>query len=224
MYTDYINHKDSLDYELLKKNMIPGDSRKLVIGKAQKIEDHLANLYVEFAMKSELEFFHSYLIVHIRRNIQPEWCIEQFNNLWHYEHQYLCKQLATRWLVSACDTMIDFPASVNNQLTAITASLFLNTIKLYETENLMLEDKRYTKNAPLPSEHELFDSVTAFAVGKGDMIKNLMTRIVKVEHSNIVAFKILLELLRRTIHELDTVYFRMLKRHIAPQTYWEDIL
>lgn len=224
MYTDYKLYKESIDFESLKRSFIPGNIGKFVVGKASKIEDHLANLYKEFASKSELEYFHAYLIVHIRRKIEEKWCIDQFNNIWNLEHEFLCSQLSTRWLVSACDTMVDYPSSVSNQIAAAATTLFLNTIKLYETENLMLEDRMYIKNAPLPREFELFDGVSPYAVGKGDMIKNLLARINTIEHSNLAAYRILLEIVSRAIHKNDTVYFRMLQRHVVPETYWGDIL
>lgn len=224
MYTDYILYKEALDIENLKRKRILGDAGGLVVGKTLKIEEHLANLYKEFASKSELEFFHAYLIVHLRRDCEQEWCIEQFNTIWDLEHKFLCAKLSTRWLVSACDTMIDYPTSESNRIAAMATTLFLNTIKLYETENLMLENKQYTKNAPLPRELELFDGITPYAVGKGDMIKNLLTRINAIDHSTLIAYKILREIIKRATHEYDTVYSRMLKRHLSSKTYWGDLL
>jgi hypothetical protein len=224
MYTDYLRDTQQIDFNQLKKNIILGERSKTMVGKNQDLEKHLERLYFDFVDKSELEFFHAYLIVHIRRKIDLNWCVEQFNKLWGLECEFLCSQLKARWLVSACDTMIDYPTSLDNQALALAAVLFTNTIKLYETENLMLEDKKYTKTAPLPREYELFDSITPYAIGKGDMIKNMMTRIASIGHSDAPGYKILQELVRRATHNNDTVYSRMLKRHLVPLTFWGDIV
>jgi hypothetical protein len=213
----------SPDFDQLKNSKIPKTQLGFDRGRDQDIKKHCLKVYKNFANKSELEFFHAYLIVHIRREIEIEWCVKNFYLLWEKEITFLCNKLSSRWLVSACDTIIDHPNNTVNQALCIAGSLFINTIKLYETENLMLADKSYQKNDPSLMEEKLIDGLTPYAVGRGDMIINMFRRINGCENKDEIGFKILKELIKR-MHTHDSVYRRMAEKHTNPKTIWSNLL
>jgi hypothetical protein len=90
----------------------------------------------------------------------------------------LCSNLDARWLVSACDTIIDHFNEPDEIATAIAGSMFMNTVKLYETERLTQAtvrsfDEVFKDGSRVP----LCDGMSAFVVGGGDMVKNLVRRV-----------------------------------------------
>jgi len=190
-------------------------------GKKDKLEDHLMMLKKEFSTQPEICFYHSWLIVHIRRKINLVDSLKAFFLLWREEKEFLLKNLSLRWLVSACDTVIDYSESEIEIAYAMNVVLLINTVKLYETEELMIfneHDISYSKNRPqemIP----LFDNLSAFRIGHGDMIKNMINRLLSVKANNVVTYDILLESVRR-LHINGSVYKRMAKSHESDQTKW----
>ena len=205
-----------MDFLYLKKNSVMGGVQKNSFGRRNLLDEHLTMLEKEFSNSSMLEFYHVWLIVNIRREINLKHNIEKFFILWAEESDFLLKRLDSRWLVSASDTIIDCSCDDTEIATSMSVVLFANTIKLYETERLILSSKKSdTLEAGLI---ELFDGISAFRIGHGDMIFNMMERLASKEVAT-VSQKILMEILHR-VHRFDTVYQRMANQHINLTTAW----
>ena len=184
------------------------------------VDDHLATLEREFSGRSELEYYHAALTVHIRRAIDPDAHAALFLDLWHAEKDFLCQHLNSRWLVSACDTFVDISPDPVERSLAAGATLFANTIKLYETERLLSGVAgRETALEPFGQRKAIHDGMSAFMIGRGEMVMNLHKRIHALAMPESAAYAILCELLRRaSVH--DTVYKRFRDIHTNPATIW----
>ncbi len=136
----------------------------------------MAMLQNEFAGQSQLAFYHAALVVMIRRKIDIEPSVERFRDLWRDATGDLCAVLSSRWLVSACDTFMDYGRGPERAL-GMAGALFANTVKLYETERLATTGRESvpTYKAIAPAS-PLYDGLTSFMIGEGDMVKNLMQR------------------------------------------------
>lgn len=200
----------------LKAEIITGYSFTQSFGLNQDLGEHALMLKKEFSGKSELLLYHALLNVLIRRNINLSDCLERFFDLWLLEGEYLLDHLNSRWLISACDTIIDHSPSESERAYALSASILVNTCKLYETERLGTIDHKAVK---INGHMELFNGISAFCIGSGDMIFNLHSRVKQANNSSRFSGKILIELFRRVSTE-NTVYKRFKKLHTNPKTLW----
>jgi len=152
-----------------------------------------------------------------------------------------------RWLVSTCDTIIDHDKNSLEVAYATSVTLLVNTIKLYETEEVVvLQHKNILYPDESPKHINLFDGIFSYSIGGGDMILNMMNRIIPHSKDNRTFYKvlkniimklfnrslfspkkknishyILLEVLNR-IHINNTVYRRMSNIHKNNKTRWWD--
>lgn len=212
------------DHQSLKRLRIEAGPAVPAIGRKEDLAEHLEMIRQELSGCSMILFYHAWLIVGIRRQDDVALRERQFFELWKSERDFLLQNLNARWLVSACDTMADVSPDRAERSVALAASLLANTVKLYETERLLA-----SSGESCVSEHHigcrpkaLFDGMTTFAVGAGDMIRNLIERCAR-ESSWTISGAILLELLRR-MNALDTVFRRLQRCHRNPATRWEDLL
>jgi hypothetical protein len=189
-------------------------------GAKADLREHFTMLKLEFGGKTELEFYHALLIVLIRREIDLSESVVRFKNLWAAETNFLVKNLDSRWLVSACDTITDYWPSSEERALAASASLFANTCKLYETERWATGQSRGRKAyRPIEGRVPLHDGMSAFTIGDGNMLFNLHRRVRGVCKTESVAGSIFIELLRRA-SECDTVYGRFRQVHNNDATRW----
>lgn len=142
-----------------------------------------------------------------------------FRRIWAEEGEFLCSRLDSRWLVSACDTIIDHFEERDEVATAVAGTLFMNTVKLYETERLVQQPARgFEEVLGADRRVTLFDGMAAFLVGRGDMVRNMLDRVTRGADSPI-ASPILKELIRRA-NTHDTVFKRFRDLHTNPRTLW----
>jgi len=89
----------------------------------------------------------------------------------------------------------------------MTAVVLVNTIKLYETERIAhggwVADSPNKAWIQRPPQH-LFDGLTTFSIGRGDLIRNQVLRLKRATKRRDPASRILSELVRRMQHQ-DTV-------------------
>ena len=208
------------DLDELLRTPVPGNAPYPLIGRRALPEDHLGALQAEFAGLPQLYFFHAALNVLIRRAIDADLAYQHFRAAWTLHQGHLLKGLSARWLVSACDTIMDRDTEPYERAMACAAATLLNTVKLYETERLCYSAP-HAALAGLVSPTPLFDGMTSFAVGRGDMIFNLRQRTEAVCRSggDSVAANIMRELLRR-VDQQDTVYGRLAAVHANAATRW----
>lgn len=206
-------------YADLKSKRVIGISREYSFSKKKELSDHLAMIEREFIGRTELSLLHAVLSVMIRRKIDLEKNIAKFLELWTINCDDLIVDLDSKWLKSACDTLLDYSPTIEDRLFALSGTLFANTCKAYETELFALESKGNYKD--IEGRIDLYDGIFAFSIGRGDMIGNLFrrTRTEISKNPNSIGAKILTEMLNRAV-ENNTVFKRFRELHQNPKTLW----
>lgn len=208
----------------LKNNIIQGDNIVYTYGSAKDLNEHIENLKQEFVGQPELMHFHASLIVLIRRDIDVQKNYEKFKELWLTERDFLLNNLNTRWLISACDTFIDYDDDVTLQAILMNAITLINTIKMQETEHILCEtqlNENEQKRSQLQSERvALFDGTSAFAIGTDDTLRNMRWRLDKICNHHELG-QIVIEIFARLqLEQNNNVYSRFKKRHTRERTRW----
>ena len=204
----------------MKNRIIEGEAKVYSFGLKVDIDEHVAMLRQEFIGRTELELYHAVLMSLVRREVDLLLNLERVHELWSKETEFLCQNVDSRWLVSACDTMMDHWPNESDRALAAAGSLFTNTLKLYETERWATG--QYDKNneyEPVSGRVPLHDGLSGFVIGWGDMIANLHRRIKSVCANSSPAACILFELLHRA-SENNTVYKRFKDVHQRSETGW----
>ncbi|MGJ8671445.1 hypothetical protein [Rubritalea sp.] len=175
-------------------------------GKSEDLHEHISKISSEFSKCSALTLYNASLIVAIRRQLHIETNLERFDTLWQSHHKVLLNELNLRWIVSTCDTISDYGSKSERALSTAT-SFLVNTVKLYETER----DCSSKKDAPLRENdfYELFDGLTSFKIGGGDMIKNLTKRVGNLDDDSISSKLFMAATQKILLH--NTVYGRLEK-------------
>jgi hypothetical protein len=212
-----------LDYELLKTKRVEGDVAKPTRGSVRSLDEHLANLRVEFAGQSELLWHHARLVVLLRREYQVKKTFEQFWALWEAQAAYLCDNLNLRWLVSATDSFADHHPNPAVRATAMVVSTLMVTLKIYETERALA----YPAPAPLdPAKLQyvqsdmipLFSGLSCFTVGSDDTLRNTRERLGNLMDDSPVGM--ILKTIFDRIHLEDTAFARLKAQHHRARTRW----
>ncbi|WP_224545765.1 hypothetical protein [Mesorhizobium sp. CA16] len=174
----------------------------------------------EFIGRTEIEFAHAAMNVLLRRGVAEERSWKRFQQMWQECETLLLQRLSTRWLVSACDTIADYSSDRAERALALAGSLLVNTVKLYETEIWMKTTEAEEYQRFPESGITLFDGVTPFMVGGGDMVANLNARLKSICDKPTTASSILNEIFRR-LHMNNTVFRRFQMLHTVEPTKWE---
>ena len=154
----------------------------------------------------------------MRRLVDFEKNYGNWRTLWANYESLLLKELNTRWLVSSLDTMIKDPKDDVEHAWAFCGAFFAKTMKLYETEELRLEDYPELLDEPrrgdinrmyrVYGQVKIFDGMTPFNLsGSGDMIEKMERRLLGAK-SDALSYRITCELWRRA-HAKQTVYKRI---------------
>lgn len=208
----------------LKEKYITGSNIEYTFGANKNLSTHITNLKKEFIDQPEICHFHATLIVLIRREVDIKENFARFKELWLLEKEFLIQHLNIRWLISACDTFIDHDDDLFLKALMMNAVVLINTIKMQETEKLLC-DQNFKENASmkhkLMSERvNLFDGISAFAVGTDDTLRNMRWRLEELSKQHELG-QIVIEVFKRlNINENSNVYMRFKQRHIRPKTSW----
>lgn len=216
---------NDLSYEALKHSFVEPSQGIPHKGRIESLDQHLANLRVEFAGEPELLYEHAKLIVLIRREYDVRQTYAAFKRLWAAEGDFLCAKLNLRWLISASDTIADHDEQMATRSIAMMTSLLSTTVKIYETDRYisgrmaeppkpeLVEDVRQTL-------HPLFDGMALFRVGEDDTLRNMRWRLGPFFGEGISG-KIAQEVFAR-LQVLDTAYARLRNLHTRKRTEWWD--
>lgn len=186
----------------------------------KSVEDREALLRQEFAGQSALLWYHADTIMRIRRSLSLTEKLAEFYRMWGEQRAFLLSNLNSRWLVSACDTIIDHDPDATERSLALAGALFTKTIKLYETErHWTIVERKPLEPDRAEKRLDLHDGLFGFGVGYGDMVVNLIRRSRHVAEGSALAGPILLELLRRADRH-DTVLRRLARVHVNERTRW----
>jgi hypothetical protein len=207
----------AVDFDVLKSTVISCGNAEVLVGRRADVEEHLDHLFNEFSGQPLIVFYHAVLIVRMRRGEQIG---TTFRDLWVAEGQYLKRNLRLRWLISACDTITDDDAfEPAEKALALAASILTATVKLYETERLDLGSGQQARPHSHANVQPLFDGITTFSIGYGDLVLNLIKRCRATARTTETAGMILAEVMRR-LHVHDTVFSRFLNVHMYDDTRW----
>lgn len=101
--------------------------------------------------------------------------------------------------------------------------MLINTVKLDETERLTLPslETSQPRLAALRGKYvDLFDGLTAFGVGRGDMVRNLVMRLDRTSKTDdAFVSRIFFAAVERLFHN-DTVFLRFGHLHTNDATKW----
>ena len=185
-----------------------GERRRAVFGgRRPDFFEHANELRSEFAGRSELLVLHAAFVVALRRRLALDHFRPLYLRLWRDEGDFLLRELSLRWLVSACDTLVDHGETPAQRAVALNGTVLANLAKLAETERRLSPPGEARAAGGKGPGSELFDGMTLFRAG-GDMIDNLFRRIDGVAQADAVAGPILAEIARR-VRALDTVVRRL---------------
>ena len=193
----------------LRNQLVPGRDPSPILGRIHNIDQHLLQLESEFAGSTQLELLHARTVVLLRRKIRLCHNRSRFRRLWFWHGRFLAQRLNSRWLVSAADTFIDHPRDAAEQATALAAVLLTNTVKLYESE-IRLREISVSESLPVShgTPEPLFDGLTTYLNGRGDLLRNLDRRMLRVNCRNRPANLILGELMKR-LKGNNTIFSRL---------------
>lgn len=214
---------DTPDYQRMKAQLIDLGEPVLTRGSAKDLQVHHDNLRQEFSGQSELAFYHAFLIVLIRREYDLDHTVTKFMELWENESEWLLKHINLRWLMSANDTFIDHAKNKIDSSLALATSVLVNTVKIYETENIMtnhtdINYEKYLVERVQKINIPIFEGMTCFTVGTDDTLRNMIWRVKEKSHNSVVG-AIFMEVLQR-LSVLPTAYGRLREHHIRVKTQW----
>ncbi|MCX7358006.1 MAG: hypothetical protein NT015_07685 [Alphaproteobacteria bacterium] len=204
------------DWAVLAATMMPGGEKVYLTGHRQPVEEHLSALQREFCGEPVLHYYHAAISVLIRRDIHRDLALQQFDGMWRAQTDCL-RNLSLRWLISACDTLMEHAPSLSDRTAGAAGSLAGNIVKLYETERRFSDASSLALNPRAPE--PLFDGPTTFSVGSGDMIFNLRERVDALCGEGGFAHQILATILAR-LDRNDTVISRFAELHRDDATRW----
>lgn len=177
---------------------------------------HLNRLQQEFIGKSELCFYHTSLIVLLRRGYKTEENFVKFEQLWQQEQAYLLENLPLRWLVSAADTFVDFSSNPTRQALLMNVATLINTLKVYETQLDLLGNPQTIltdRVEALQQQHlALYDGLHYFRLGTDDTLHNMQARYKKFAQVDKFASDFLLVVFER-LQTDNTAFGTMRKFH-----------
>lgn len=170
---------------------------------------HLRYLQLEFIGQSELCFYHTVLIVLLRRGYEVNYTFKTFDELWQSQSDYFFDTLSLRWLVSAADSFIDFSPSALRRAILMNVVSLINTLKAYETQQHVLVDRylpdEYRIQALSDKHLSLYDGLTYLKLGCDDTIEQMRRRFLTFHYDDAFATRFLLKIFDR-LHDNPTAY------------------
>ena len=213
------------DVASLKARLVEGEAATPLHGSYPDLAEHLAHLRREFSGQPELLYQHAALIVLIRREADTAAQYARFRQLWEHELDFLRTRLDLRWLVAACDTLLDHDPDPLLKAVVMNAVLLVNTVKLAETERGLtgataLPDRPDALARYQSGRVALFDGLTAFTPGTDDTLRNMRWRLdaVCAQHRFGALVIEVFERLQQTPR--DNVYSRFRARHTRTRNGW----
>lgn len=199
----------------LKSRYVEGERDGFICAASTDLAEHFDILRPDFAGLPLLCFAHAQLVVCLRRRLELAENLPVFLRLWAEEHEFLTTHLNSRWLISACDSFVDYGSDAQ-KAAAMALVILINTVKLAETE-------RFASRDPLPLREkfdgiaerhaakrhiELWDGITAYAPYTGDMPRNMLRRLATLTERDPALTSIARTLIRRAV-AADTLLGRL---------------
>ena len=204
------------------RDIIPGTPQTPWMGRSPNLAAHFAGIEGEFRGSPRIAHVLACTIVCLRRDAENPAARRIFWRILTEIGPDVAAVLNSRWLTSICDTVVDIAESDLDRAAALMGTLFINTLKIAETERrLYLPDRPWPPRTRLRSGGQIYDGVrTIYTVTTGDMT-GLLDRIERGLQIDTPLRPILTELIHRAI-EGDNCMSRMVsltgqpKRPLAP--------
>lgn len=198
-----------VDLNLFLEKKVQGKSGSTWPGREKNLIKHFHKLQPEFFGKSRLAHLLACTIVTIRRTKGRGPGIGLFHRITSQHGPHLCEELNARWLVSVCDTFADHGKTSEQRAIAMTGSVLLNSVKLFETERQTFYPERpWPPNRRFAKRPEIFDGIIPFWIEGGDMVANLLHRIRENSKLDPIAGQFTDEIVNR-IMKYDTSFSRL---------------
>lgn len=185
---------------------------------------HLRYLQLEFIGQSELCFYHTVLIVLLRRGYEVNYTFKTFDALWQSQSDYFFDRLSLRWLISAADSFIDFSPNALRRAILMNVVSLINTLKIYETQLFLVTDNLLPlapKIDALYSKHQgLYEGLTFFRLGSDDTLAQMRTRYERFVKQDEFATRFLLVIFAR-LHKMPSAFNLIKQFHNPAWAYWE---
>ncbi|WP_300013694.1 sulfotransferase family 2 domain-containing protein [uncultured Roseobacter sp.] len=188
--------------------IIPGQPERTWARRADDLMVHFHKLQPEFAGASRLAHLLACTIVVLRRDPKCKTAATLFWRILDEQFDVIRSELSLRWLVSIADTLADFGRDTEERAIGLSASVFANTSKLYESERMVFLPKRpWPPKKRMARGGALFDGLITYWTEKGDLINNMIKRSAKIAELSPTAGKVLMEVVER-LQKGPTVYRR----------------
>jgi hypothetical protein len=154
------------------------------------------------------------LIINLRKGKEKEKNWSQFRKLIENNPDAVCKIFDTRWLVSICDTYVDYADPVTRRNAMLVVQI-ANFEKLWATHLLMYDLKLNEEKTNQLKENKiipLWDGMYSFNINHGDMTNNFFARVNDLMMETPVINAIFKAVIQR-IEENDTVLANLNKYH-----------
>jgi len=154
-------------------------------------------------------------IIELRKGINPEENWTKFRSLVEKNIKQICTSINTRWLISICDTYVDYGNDIEcrNALCLVT---LINMEKLAQTYLLLFNKEINTHNEELLKKGELsdlWDGVTSFNIMCGDLTNNMFLRYEKRLKPTPVLHSIFITLMTRLKKNENSILVNLNKYH-----------
>lgn len=191
------------------------------------LSGHLDKLKHQFIGQSELCFYHTTLIVLLRRGYKTDVTFSEFERLWETETNYLLNHLSLRWIISACDTFVDHSSDATRAAILMSITTLITTLRVYETKHFLqlpsnskpLQLVNDKIDALYRSDLPLYDGLTYFRVGSDDTLKNMRSRYEQFSEADKLASTILLSVFDR-LQTNDSAFSILRSLHKSERSKW----
>lgn len=201
----------------------PHDDTQYEPKRIRDLYTHLTHLQQEFIGQPELHYYHAVLIVLLRRRFQPVKTYQTFCDLWQQQRDYLSQNLTLRWIVSACDTFIDYDPNPTKKAIFLNIITLINTLKVYETQLDLLTDNRTPSPNKIQSHRQshlpLYDDLRYFRPFTDDTLKHMRQRYQSFAHYDAFATNLLLAVFDR-LQSLPTAFSTLKQLHTNEASKW----
>ncbi|MBA4490090.1 hypothetical protein [Paracoccus sp. S1E-3] len=204
------------------RDIIPGTAQRPWMGRNRDLAAHFAGIEVEFLGSPRIAHVLACTIVCLRRDAENPVARRIFWRILTEMGPEVAVMLNSRWLTSICDTVVDIAENDLDRAAALMGTLFINTLKIAETERrLYLPARPWPPQTRLRSGGHIYDGVqTIYTVTPGD-VAGLLDRIERGLQLDTPLRPVLIELIHRAI-EGDNCVNRIIsltgqpKRPLAP--------
>lgn len=200
---------DDVNLNLFKNARATGKAGPTWMARRKNLAEHFRLLQPEFSGKSRLALLLACCIVTIRRTSGRGPGLHLFHRITKEHGKSVSKELNARWLVSVCDTFADHGENSTQRAIAMSGTILVNSVKLFETElKVFYPPRPWPPSTRFRDSPSLFDGLTPFWLEGGDMVTNLFARLEKICELDPVAGQFTKEALQRMLHN-DTTFKRI---------------